>query len=383
MDTQSAFDFVDAEGDTMENQDRRAELDAIDDEILRLFRARMDIAPQADSDAQTERDALYRVCSSCDESLQNYAKILFSTLFDVSRTHRSALVKRASPVVDEIRGADRKDAFPLAAQVACQGIEGAYSQIAAERIFSIPQIMYMNTFDGVFNAVDKGLCKYGVLPIENSTAGSVTAVYELMKKYKFSIARSVKLRISHTLLAKSGVAMGDIKEIYSHEQAINQCADFLQRNPRIKVTVCENTAVAAKMAAESDRTDVAALSSKNCASIYGLNVLSSDVQNSDNNYTRFICISKGLEIYKGANKISLMLTLGNKAGALYSLLTKFSVLGLNLTKLESRPIRGTDFEFMFYFDIDGSTEDEKVLTLMGQLAETTDYFAFLGNYAEV
>lgn len=379
----------------MNLENYRGEIDRIDNEFLQLFKKRMSLAEEIVQykiannlpihDPQRERDILYRLCSSCDTGMQNYAKIVFSTLFDISRTHQSTFIKKQSPVMAEIQNAiaNKKDDFPLTAIVACQGIEGAYSQIAAERIFSVPKIEYMQTFDGVFNAVDKGLCAYGVLPIENSTAGSVTDVYELMKKYKFHIARSVKLRIHHTLLAAEGVKLKDISEIYSHEQAINQCSEFLKRNPHIKVTVCENTAIAAMTVAQSGRNDAAALSSKNCASLYQLSVLADDIQNSDNNYTRFICISKDLQIYKNVNKISLMASLENKAGALYSLVTKFSVLGLNLTKLESRPMKGTDFEFMFYFDIDGSTEDETVMNLMGQLAETTDYFAFLGNYSEV
>ncbi|MDR1754127.1 MAG: chorismate mutase [Eubacterium sp.] len=372
----------------------RIKIDEIDDEILQLFKKRIEIAKdmakyKADNNLpvfnpQREREILYRVCSSCDEETQNFTKILFGTIIDITRTYQSTLIKGKNPIVGGIKKSleNKMKSFPQTAYVACQGIEGAYSQIAADSFFSAPKIMYMNTFDGVFRAVEKGLCAYGVLPIENSTAGSVTEVYELMKKYHFHIARSVKLRINHVLLARENVKFGDIKEIFSHEQAITQCSGFLKDNPQVKVTVCENTAVAAKVVADSGRTDVAALSSKNCAGIYNLSVLSNEVQNSDNNYTRFICISKDLQIYNGADKISLMLTLDNKAGALYSLLTKFSVLGLNLTKLESRPMKGTDFEFMFYFDVDGSVEDEKVLDLIGQLADSTDYFDFLGNYGE-
>jgi len=379
----------------MSLKDLQTEINRIDDEVLELFQKRMKIAEDIVkykiqhnilvSESQAERDNLYRVCSACDENMQNYAKILFSTIFDISRTHQNAFVKEYPPVVIEIQNAldNKKELFPQTAYVACQGVEGAYSQIAAEMLFAAPKIEYLNTFEGVFNAVDKGFCQFGVLPIENSTAGSVTNVYELMKKYKFHIVRSVKLRINHVLLAKNGVKIQDIKKIYSHEQALNQCSEFLKNNPQIMVTVCENTAVAAMEVANSDRNDVAALSSRNCAAIYNLSVLSDTIQNSDNNYTRFICISKELQIYSGANKISLMLSLDNKAGKLYSLLTKFSVLNLNLTKLESRPIKGTDFEFMFYFDIDGSVNSEEVLNLIGQISKVDGYFAFLGNYKEL
>jgi chorismate mutase/prephenate dehydratase len=175
----------------------------------------------------------------------------------------------------------------------------------------------------------------------------------------------------------------NIKEIFSHEHAIDQCSEFLKSNPHIKVTVCENTAIAAEMTANSDRNDVAAISSKDCAELYNLNITAQNIQNSDHNYTRFICISKNLEIFDGANKISLMMSSDNKPGALYTILTKFSVMNLNLTKLESRPISGTDFEFMFYFDMDGNVKDEKVLSLIGQLDNGKNNFTFLGNYSEM
>ena len=320
--------------------------DECDGKILELFKKRMRAEEEAARykiarglplyDPERERDVLYRACSASVGDMQNYVKILFSALTDISRTHIGTLQNEKLPVTDEIGRAiaNKKQSFPSAAYVACQGIEGAYSQLAAEALFSAPKIIYLQSFDGVFNAVDKGLCSYGVLPIENSIACSVTEVYELMKKYRFHIARSVKLRVNHVLLAKSGASLRGIKEVYSHDQAISQCSIWLKNNPEIKVTVCENTAVAAMTAAKSGRSDIAALSSANCAAVYNLSVLSPDVQNSDNNYTRFICISKDLQLYREADKMSFMITLDNKAGALYHLLTKFSALGLNLTKLE-------------------------------------------------
>lgn len=147
--------------------------------------------------------------------------------------------------------------------------------------------MYFNSFEGVFNAVEKGLCQYGILPIENSSYGSVGAVYDLMQNYNFHIAKGIRLRISHNLMAKPGTALSDVKEIFSHEQALGQCGDFLKELKDVKVTVVENTAIAAKMVAESDREDVAAICSKECADLYGLDVLKKQIQLSDNNYTRF------------------------------------------------------------------------------------------------
>ena len=379
----------------MELENLRNEIDKIDDQILELFLQRLRQVEKIGEfkrnndipvfNGARERDILHRVCTAMDKGQENYAKMLFSTIFNISRTHQDTLSTQNSNLVDNIRlaTANTKQEFPTTPIVACQGVEGAYSQIAADKLFDAPKIMYMRTFDGVFSAVEQGLCTYGVLPIENTTSGSVTDVYELMKKHKFHIVRSVKHRINHVLLTKNGEDLKNIKEIFSHEHAINQCSEFLKSNPNIKITVCENTAIAAETVAKSERNDIAAISSKSCAEIYSLDITKQNIQNKDHNYTRFICISKNLEIYEGANKISLMMSSDNKPGALYSILTKFSVLNLNLTKLESRPIAGTDFEFMFYFDMDGNVKDETVLSLIGQLDTGKNNFTFLGNYSEM
>ncbi|MDR0503619.1 MAG: prephenate dehydratase [Treponema sp.] len=277
----------------------------------------------------------------------------------------------------------RKPDLQETANIACQGVEGAYSQIAANALFKQPDIMYMRTFDGVFRAVNNGLCRYGVLPLENSNAGSVTDVYDLMKMHKFFIVRSVKVPISHMLLQKTKTSVEKIKEIYTHEQAARQCSKFLEQNNHIKINLSANTAAAAQFVAESERTDIAAIASQNCIQLYNLTASSKNIQNNNNNYTRFICISKECEIFDNADRISLMLSLENKAGALYEILKQFAERHLNLIKLESRPITDTDFEFMFYFDVQANIENEEVHNLLLQLKDCTRQLVFLGNYSEI
>lgn len=376
-------------------EELRSEIDSIDEELVRLFVRRMGVSAQvaevkrgsgrAVLDPSRERQLLDRVSELAGEELESQTRVLYNLILSLSRSHQNHCLGFDGALLDNIGRALSETApvFPERALVACQGVEGAYSQLACDKLFSAANIMYMNSFEGVFNAVDKGLCRYGVLPLENSTAGSVNQIYDLMLKYNFHIVRSTRLHVSHVLLAQKGVKLEDIKEIYSHEQAIRQCGEFLQGLKGVRVNVCENTAMAAKAVAESGRTDVAAISSESCASLYGLDVIKAAIANVENNYTRFICISKPLEIYPGASRTSLMLVLPHKPGALHSILSKFYALGINLLKLESRPIPGRDFEFMFYFDIEVSVYSEALKNLLSQLQAESEQFQYLGSYTEV
>ena len=377
----------------MELKDYRAKIDEIDAQIAHLFAERMQAAEAiADYKAQNhlpiyhparEREVLLSA-SQAAAPYSREARVVFGAMMDVSRSRQAARLAGESPLTQAISRAvaETPATFPQNATVACQGIEGAYSHQAANRLFALPQILFFQRFDGVFQAVEKGLCRYGVLPIENSSAGSVTEVYDLMKGRDFSIVRGTRLHIVHALLTR-GAKLGQIREVISHEQAVRQCAPFLKAHPEIRVTLCANTAVAAQTVANSGRDDLAAIASPACAELYGLTALPDSIQASDNNHTRFIVISKKPEIYPGANRISLMLTLLHVAGSLYRMIARFSALEMNLLKIESRPIPGRDFEFMFYFDVEASCANPEVLSLLAELESTVSQFAFLGNYAEV
>lgn len=378
----------------MKLEEIRKDIDKVDSQIADLFKERMalslDIAKAKQEgnlpvvNASREKEILHRISNEVGEPLDGYARILFNTLFDLSRSYQNNYLSRVSDIGERIEKAleETPKLFPKKAVVACQGVEGSYSQAACEKLFEVPSTMYFNSFEGVFNAVEKGLCQYGILPIENSSYGSVGTVYDLMRNYNFHIVKSIRLRINHSLLAKPGTKLKDVKEIFSHEQAIGQCGEFLKTLKDVKITICENTARAAKMVAESERDDVAAICSRDCMELYGLESLNNNIQISDNNYTRFICISKNLEIYPGANKISLMLTLPHRPSSLYHMIAKFAALGVNLTKLESRPVPGSDFEFMFYFDMEASVYSPELVNLLGQLENQPELFVFLGSYSE-
>jgi len=379
----------------MELSDYRKRLDEIDEEILHLFTERMDIAVEIASwkqenslpvlDARREKEKLQQIEEMSDPELSDYSFTLFSMLMELSRSRQNRILHRDSPETRAIEAAlrDTPQLFPEKAVVACQGVEGAYSGIACEKLFLRPSIFYFSSFDAVFTAVEKGLCRYGVIPVENSTAGTVNAVYDLMVKHDFRIVRSVRIKVDHNLLVRPGTKEEDIREIYSHGQALTQCASFLQRFPNAKIIPCENTAVAAKMVAESNDPGVAALSSRSCAKLYGLEILMGSVQDSDNNYTRFICISKTLEIYPGADHTSLMMVIRDEPGTLHHVLARFYVLGINMHKLESRPIPGRSWEYRFYFDLDTSVYSPKFIQLMGELGDICEEYEYLGSYSEV
>ena len=373
----------------------REEINEIDEQIVELFKKRMAIAAGVAEykkehglpvlDAARERALLERISEMAGEEFDGYARTLYHTMMDVSKAYQQTRLNPDSSIYNEIK--DSLDTtpkiFPDRAKVACQGVEGAYSQIATEKLFELPTIRYYPTFDSVFTAIEQGECRYGVLPIENSTAGSVKKVYELMLHHKFHIVKSVRLKIDHNLLAKRGTSLSDVKEIISHEQAISQSAAFLRSLPNVKVTVVANTAIAAKTVAESDRRDLAALSSRYCAELYSLDTLAASVQDMGNNYTRFICISKTPEVYPGADKISLMLVTPNKPGALYNVLSCFNALGINMTKLESCPIPERDFESMFYFDFTVSVYSDTLKNLLCELEARSEQFRLLGAYSEI
>ncbi len=377
----------------MDIKDLRNEIDSIDAQLTELFSKRMKTAAQIAKykqennlpvfNREREREVLNSVTANVPEEFEVYTKTLYQTVFDLSRSYQRRLIKPQSELSKMIEEVTAKTPCerPSRAVVACQGVEGAYSQFACDKMFAFPSIMYFSDFEEVFKAVNSGLCRYGVLPVENSTAGSVNKVYDLMNKHNFYITHSLKLFVRHSILAPEGVKLEDIKEVFSHEQAINQCSEYLSALG-VKVTVCENTAAAAKMVANSGRRDCAAIGSKDCAELYSLKALKSGIQNTDNNYTRFICISKNPEIYPGANKTSIMMVLPHKPGSLYNVISKFAALGLNMTKLESRPISGSNFEFMFYFDIDASVYSPNLKALMTELEEDAEQFIYLGSYTE-
>lgn len=363
----------------------RKEIDRIDDGILSLFLRRMECAERVAEvkraqglpifNEAREREILGAVSEKAGE-YGGQARILFSGLMAMSREAQHAALGSGAALREAVGRA--APAPEKAETVACLGLPGSYSHEALGRLYPGAKPLFFPEFSSVFAAVQSGEADLGVLPVENSSAGSVGEVYDLLLRYRFSIAAATSLPVRHCLASLKDDKRNILK-VYSHPQALNQCSEFLSKlgRPREK---CSSTAAAAALAARED--GAAAVCSEHAAEQYGLNVLARGIQNSEGNRTRFIAVGRGLTIAPGADKISLCFSVPHRTGTLYAVLARFAAAGLNLTKIESRPIPGRNFEYDFTLDFSGSARDAKTLDLLCALSEELSRFSFLGNYRE-
>ena len=379
----------------MDLEELRKQIDEIDTQMCDLFAKRMQVVSEVGRYKKENnlpvyhpsraRTVLHNVSRRLGPEFEGYGRTLYRTIFDLSESYETRMLAQGSEFYDKIKSITSlpPQPFPKRASVACAGCEGSYAHLASERLFDLPDIMYMNGFEGVFKAVSSGLCEYGVLPIENSLAGSVNAIYDLLSEYNVGIVRGVRLKVDHALLGLPGAKLSDIREIYSHQQAISQCSEFLSTLKNVRVIAMENTAEAARMVAQSGDRTKASLSSRLCAELYQMQVLKSSAQNRDNNYTRFICIAKEPKIYSGADRTSVMINIPNRPGTLFRILSRFNATGVNLVKLESRMIPEREFEYRFYFDLEASVYSTEFLSLMCELHDCGEQFKYFGTYAEI
>lgn len=369
----------------------RKEIDEIDDELIPLLLKRMSVSEKVAKykvergmpvlNSEREQQILDDVAKKCGKQGETI-KTVFAATMDASRALQHKIVGGGKELREDIENAIKIDKLDTAGKpIACQGVEGAYSGVTANKIFLNTDIHFHKRFEDVFEAVNRGDSKFGVIPVENSTAGSVHESYDLIMKYRFFVVGAYDLKIEHCLCAKNGTKYEDITDVYSHPQALSQCNNFL-RNFDFTGINYSNTAAAAKYVSESPKNNVAVICSELAAKKYGLNVLKRNIQNNDKNTTRFIVISKELAIPSDAQKISLIFALPHKTGSLYRVLGRFSMAGLNLTKLESRPIENSEFSYYFYVDVLGNVKDEETLDLICALSDELPEFEFLGNFHE-
>lgn len=367
----------------------RKKIDKIDNRLLKLLLKRLDLSKEVAQikikeglpvlNLQREAQILERLSARSGEN-SHAVKLLFSTIFDISRALQHETINGEGEISDQI--SESLAALPQNAKVACQGVPSSYSDFAARAMTNRAELSFFDSFEQVFEAVNKGSAEIGVVPVENSTAGSVNEVYDLLMKYRFYIVSALNLHIDHYLLATKGAALENIKKVYSHPQALLQCSNFIAQRGLEPIPYF-NTAGAAKMVAEKQDFTLAAIASQQTGKEFDLSILAEKIQNSKGNSTRFIAISKKLIIPENADKISVTFTLSHTTGSLYRTLSRFSASGLNLTKIESRPIADKNFEYYFYLDCQGSVRSGKTLRLLNSLTKELESFSFLGNYSEI
>lgn len=370
----------------MDLKELRSQINDIDEQILSLFQKRMEVCYKVaeykiDNDLQVfhpdrENQIVERVRTGVPEDLADPAETLFTNLMDISKCKQfQRFFASAAPF----------DSKPLVRagkhRIAVPGTVGSYSHAAASRFLPDSEPLFFESFGEVFAAVESGNAEFGVVPVVNSTAGTVSQTYELMNKYDFCICASTKVAANHCFAVRQDTDVSKVRRVYSHEQALMQCSDYLSAHG-YSIRTYENTALAAAFVKDSDEP-YGAICSEICAKHLGLKIVDKKINNAETNFTKFILISKTPMIDEGANVISVSLRLPHQRSALYRLLTKFSVAGLNLTMIESRPIANTDFDVLFYLDFEGSIETPNVIKLIRELEAELKYFKYLGNYKEI
>jgi prephenate dehydratase len=265
--------------------------------------------------------------------------------------------------------------------VAFQGDHYAFSEIAANKFFKNQCQCFPNrTFENVFDSVDKGFVRYGVVPVENSLTGSIHRNYDLLLEHSLHIVGEVFLKIDQNLIANNGVALSAIKRIYSHPQALEQCRSFISGLQGVEAVPSFDTAGSVKMIKEGGMLDAAAIASRWAAQDYGMQMLAEQIQDVAENYTRFLVISRQPQALGAANKTSVVFAMKNIAGALFKCLSVFSLRDIDLCKIESRPLRNKPWQYMFYLDFSGNMEAPECRNAIRHLEEITTFIKVLGSY---
>ncbi len=371
-------------------QEIRQEINEIDERLIELFKRRMDCAKDVGNYKKAHNIPVLntdREQEILDEMLVRggeygpAAQMLYSNIMELSRALQHNIIGSGEEMRNLIEGAGQLPSFDGETRVACQGLAGANNHEATMRIFPGCTPQFYKSFANVFNAIEEGRADYGVLPVENSSAGSVSDVYDLILKHRFYIVKSIDMPIRYSLAAIPQAELQYIEEVWSHPQSLAQCSNKIAEN-NYKTLPVSNTAVAARDVAKSKRIDIAAICNSSAVKEYGLKVLEDNYENRSDNMTRFIVISKKLYIPKEAEKISLCFSLPHVTGSLYSVLCRFNSIGLNLTKIESRPMANAPFQYLFYLDFTGNVRSENVMNLLCALSTELPDFSFLGNYDE-
>ena len=370
----------------------RDEIDEIDSQIVELYKRRMAIAEEVAIykisvgkkvfDKERETAKLEKLGEKVDTPFLKHGVFeLFEQIMSMSRKRQYQLLteygKTEKTDFKEVEYLNYKNA-----KIVFQGIEGAYTELALKQYFGENADSYhVDTWRDAMEALKNGEADYAVLPIENSSAGIVSENYDLMVEYDNYIVGEQIIRIDHALLGLPEAEIEDITDIYSHPQALMQCSKYLEDNRNWEKHSMKNTAMSAQKIKEDGQISKAAIASALTADIYRLKVLDKAIQNNKNNYTRFIIVTNRKIFEKRANKISISFEIPHKSGSLYHKLSHFIYNGINMNKIESRPVQGKAWEYRFFVDIDGNLNDAAVQNALRGLKEETIQLKVLGNYA--
>ena len=368
----------------------RNKLDVIDKKIVKLFEERMDIcgkvaetkiaSGKAVYDAEREKQKLDAVSAMADSEFNQVAvRELFSQMMSISRKYQYSILAEHGRAMK--LGFERLDQLPMeGVRVVHQGVEGAYSHAAAIQYFGEKaEIYHVARFEDAMKEVQLGNADYAVMPIENSSAGAVIDMYDLLTRYDNYIVAETFLPVNHALLGVPGAKLSDVKTVFSHPQALMQCSAFLNDNGLKQISV-ENTAVAAKRVVEEGDKSQAAIASEIAGKLYGLELLKPFIQNNQGNTTRFVILANRKVYQKDAGKISLCFELPHTSGSLYNMLGNFIFNHVNMMMIESRPIPGKNWEYRFFVDIEGNLQDTGVKNALRGIGAEAQNFKILGNY---
>lgn len=368
----------------------RKNIDEIDRRIVELFEQRM---REANAVAEYKRETGKAVYDKAreDEKLETLSALssnafnkraiteLFSQIMSISRKYQYSVLPMSERAVDFVR----VEQLPVGneTKVCYFGMPGSHTQQAMEDFFGEDvNGVSCPTFQRVMEAVEQGAADYGVLPIENSSTGGITANYDLLLNYSNSIVGQYVNRIDQCLLAPPGAALKNIRTVYSHVQGLLQCSDFLHEHPEICQAECSDTASAARKVAADGDVSQAAIAARRAAKEYGLDVLADGIQQEKNNATRFIIIGRNPVYLRESNKIALCIELSHECGSLYRILSHFRFNDLNMTQIESRPIKGKTWEYRFFIDVEGNLEDPAVQNALRGIREEAKSIRVLGNF---
>lgn len=366
----------------------RDQINKIDKEMIELFEKRAKVSRKvAEYKIENSMDILDKsreeevikvnLKNLKDKSIKDETKTFLKNVMEISRNIQKREFKQSS-ISSEIKPKMKSsDAF----KIGFQGVPASFSHEALLQYFgSKPEALNFESFKDVFEALKNGAIDYGVLPIENSSTGGVSQVYDLIGEYDFHIVGEKCIEVNHNLLGVKGASICDIEEVYSHSQAFMQSSKFLDKHEKWRLIPYFNTARSAKYISEQNVKSKAAIASKNAAKLYGLDIIEKNINYNSNNYTRFIIIGKDIESDKQCDKISILITLPHEPGTLYNVLKYFHENNLNMTKIESRPIINKSWQYFFYIDFNGNIMDKDTRYALKGIEEESVYFKLLGNY---